>query len=147
MAVLGTVVLVFLVTHMQNFWWRMHFDQAMPTQTVNGAELKDLHTVVMAFFDPATNGMASAAVGLYVLGMLALGFHLWHGFWRMVVDVFSQRTVSRRDRAAAIGRVRPDRDRYRSAESAHLPPAALLRGRPSPECNPRTAHPARERGN
>ncbi len=80
MAVLGTVVLVFLVTHMQNFWWKMHFDQAMPTQTVNGAELKDLHTVVMAFFDPATNGMASAAVGLYVLGMLALGFHLWHGF-------------------------------------------------------------------
>ena len=80
MAVLGTIVLVFIVTHMQNFWWRMHFDQAIPMQTVNGEELKDLHTVVMNFFDPAINSMAAAAAGLYVLGMFALGFHLWHGF-------------------------------------------------------------------
>jgi succinate dehydrogenase / fumarate reductase cytochrome b subunit len=80
MAVLGTLVLVFLVTHMQNFWWKMHFDNAMPTQTVNGAELKDLYTVVLNFFDPAINSMAAAAAGLYVLGMFALGFHLWHGF-------------------------------------------------------------------
>ena len=48
MAVLGTIVLVFIVTHMQNFWWRMHFGD-MPTQLVNGQELKDLHTVVMNF--------------------------------------------------------------------------------------------------
>ena len=57
MAVLGTIVLVFIVTHMQNFWWRMHFGD-MPTQLVNGQELKDLHTVVMNFFDPAVNNMA-----------------------------------------------------------------------------------------
>ena len=80
MALLGTIVLVFIVTHMQNFWWRMHFDAAIPMQTVNGEELKDLHTVVMNFFDPAINSMAAAAAGLYVLGMFALGFHLWHGF-------------------------------------------------------------------
>lgn len=79
MAVLGTIVLVFIVTHMQNFWWRMHFGD-MPTQTVNGQELKDLHTVVLNFFDPAVNGMALAATALYVLGMCGLGFHLWHGF-------------------------------------------------------------------
>lgn len=79
MAVLGTIVLVFIVTHMQNFWWRMHFGD-MPTQTVNGQELKDLHTVVLNFFDPAVNGMALAAMALYVLGMGGLGFHLWHGF-------------------------------------------------------------------
>ncbi|MGB0179302.1 MAG: succinate dehydrogenase, partial [Flavobacteriales bacterium] len=51
MAVLGTIVLVFIVTHMQNFWWRMHFGD-MPSQMVNGQELKDLHTVVLNFFDP-----------------------------------------------------------------------------------------------
>ena len=79
MAVLGTIVLVFIVTHMQNFWWRMHFGD-MPTQLVNGQELKDLHTVVMNFFDPAVNNMALAATALYVLGMAGLGFHLWHGF-------------------------------------------------------------------
>lgn len=79
MAVLGTIVLVFIVTHMQNFWWRMHFGD-MPTQMVNGEELKDLHTVVLNFFDPAVNGMALGATALYVLGMCGLGFHLWHGF-------------------------------------------------------------------
>ena len=79
MAVLGTIVLVFIVTHMQNFWWRMHFGD-MPSQLVNGQELKDLHTVVMNFFDPAVNNMALAATALYVLGMAGLGFHLWHGF-------------------------------------------------------------------
>ena len=79
MAVLGTIVLVFIVTHMQNFWWRMHFGD-MPTQMVNGQELKDLHTVVLNFFDPAVNGLALVATALYVLGMCGLGFHLWHGF-------------------------------------------------------------------
>ena len=39
MAVLGTIVLVFIVTHMQNFWWRMHFGD-MPTQMVNGKSSK-----------------------------------------------------------------------------------------------------------
>src|SRR5574343_313131 len=30
MAVLGTVILVFIVTHMVNFWAKMHFDKNMP---------------------------------------------------------------------------------------------------------------------
>ncbi|MBF6607513.1 MAG: succinate dehydrogenase cytochrome b subunit [Flavobacterium sp.] len=33
MAILGTVILVFIVTHMINFWSRMHFDETMPLQT------------------------------------------------------------------------------------------------------------------
>ncbi len=33
MAVLGTLILVFIVTHMVNFWSRMHFDADMPLQT------------------------------------------------------------------------------------------------------------------
>jgi len=33
MAVLGTVILVFIVTHMVSFWARMHFDEKMPLQT------------------------------------------------------------------------------------------------------------------
>jgi len=40
MAVLGTLILVFIVTHMVNFWAVMHFDKNMPLQTkrveVNG---------------------------------------------------------------------------------------------------------------
>ena len=43
MAVLGTLILVFIVTHMVNFWAKMHFDENMPLQTVmidtgNGAK-------------------------------------------------------------------------------------------------------------
>lgn len=34
MAVLGTLILVFIVTHMVNFWARMHFDEKMPLQTI-----------------------------------------------------------------------------------------------------------------
>jgi succinate dehydrogenase / fumarate reductase cytochrome b subunit len=34
MAVLGTVILVFIVTHMVSFWARMHFDEKMPLQTM-----------------------------------------------------------------------------------------------------------------
>ncbi len=32
MAVLGTLLLVFIVTHMVNFWAKMHFDKGMPLQ-------------------------------------------------------------------------------------------------------------------
>jgi succinate dehydrogenase / fumarate reductase cytochrome b subunit len=34
MAVLGTIILVFIATHMVNFWAKMHFDQNIPLHTV-----------------------------------------------------------------------------------------------------------------
>jgi len=34
MAVLGTLVLIFIATHMINFWAKMHFDEKMPLQTI-----------------------------------------------------------------------------------------------------------------
>jgi succinate dehydrogenase / fumarate reductase cytochrome b subunit len=34
MAVLGTIILVFIVTHMISFWAVMHFDDKMPLQTI-----------------------------------------------------------------------------------------------------------------
>jgi succinate dehydrogenase / fumarate reductase cytochrome b subunit len=74
MGILGTIILVFLVSHMQNFWYVMHFG---PIGESDG--LKDLHTVVMTFFGPE-NGLASLAVFGYVLAQFALGFHLTHGF-------------------------------------------------------------------
>jgi succinate dehydrogenase / fumarate reductase cytochrome b subunit len=35
MAVLGTLVLVFIATHMINFWAKMHFDKKMPLMTIS----------------------------------------------------------------------------------------------------------------
>ncbi|WP_298221449.1 succinate dehydrogenase cytochrome b subunit [Flavobacterium sp.] len=34
MAVMGTVILIFIVTHMVSFWAKMHFDEKMPLQTI-----------------------------------------------------------------------------------------------------------------
>lgn len=124
MAVLGTVILVFIVTHMVSFWGRMHFDNNMPLQTVMvsagatpqefyittdggylpkaqvdqgmvkienrtefydaGAKVKikegykDLYKITVAFFKDAKLGLVYTI--LYVLSMIVLGFHLYHGF-------------------------------------------------------------------
>lgn len=75
MALLGMILLVFIATHMQNFWYVMHFGEI---GTVDG--LKDLHSVVLAFFNPELNSMAMAATAFYVVAMTSMGFHLNHGF-------------------------------------------------------------------
>ncbi len=73
MGILGTIILVFLVVHMKNFWFEMHFGE-IPMVTYEGKEYKDLCQVVMlAFQNPIY-------VGFYVASMVAVGFHLVHGF-------------------------------------------------------------------
>jgi len=124
MAVLGTVILVFIVTHMVTFWAVMHFDKNMPLQTMtinaggmtqdvyvttaggyiptaqvapgqmeikNRTEFynsqynlkvaegyKDLHKITVAFFKQPQYGLLYTI--LYVISMVVLGFHLYHGF-------------------------------------------------------------------
>ena len=39
MAVLGTLILVFLATHMVNFWAKMHFDKKMPLQMISAENM------------------------------------------------------------------------------------------------------------
>ena len=79
MALLGTILLVFIVTHMQNFWYVMHFGEINEV-LIEGEKIKDLYSVVIDFFNPAKNSMASLMVGLYVFAMIAMGYHLQHGF-------------------------------------------------------------------
>ncbi len=73
MGILGTIILVFLVIHMKDFWGEMHFGN-MPTKTYDGKEVKDLYTVVGAAFTQ------NWYVVLYCISMVAIAFHLWHGF-------------------------------------------------------------------
>lgn len=69
MGSLGVVTLSFIVWHMQTFWYRYHWGPIGADANGN----KDLYTVVVtAFREPWI-------VGVYVLCMLALGFHLQHG--------------------------------------------------------------------
>ena len=49
MAILGTLILVFIVTHMVNFWAKMHFDANMPLvqkETVGQTGEKQIQLVV-----------------------------------------------------------------------------------------------------
>lgn len=74
MAFLGTVILIFIITHMSNFWYKMHFGDI--SYDVNGN--KDLYEVVVSFFKDPDLGIMYVAV--YVISMIALGYHLVHGF-------------------------------------------------------------------
>lgn len=73
MGILGTIILVFIVVHMSNFWYEMHWGEI----GTDAAGNKDLHTVVMAAFTDPSIGIFYT-IG-YVLAMLAVGFHLFHG--------------------------------------------------------------------
>jgi len=111
MGILGLVLLIFLVTHMANFWFEYKFGatpwveyqvdinsghvlSAAPYNIVEGVStvphdfvtadasgtpvkvvvIKDLYTVVKAAFGQAW------LVALYLIGMVALSYHLIHGF-------------------------------------------------------------------
>lgn len=70
MGVLGTIILVFIVLHMGNFWYKMHWVEIGTDANGN----KDLHSVVMFAFQELWY------VAIYVLSMLAIAYHLLHGF-------------------------------------------------------------------
>lgn len=73
MGILGTLILIFLVIHMKDFWAQMHWG-GIPKVSYDGKEVKDLYTLVGVWFQKGWY------VGLYVVSMAVLAFHLWHGF-------------------------------------------------------------------
>ncbi|MFD2967123.1 succinate dehydrogenase cytochrome b subunit [Sphingobacterium bambusae] len=103
MGILGTVLLVFIATHMQNFWWKYHNDQVpyieYQTDLATGKTIaKTLEASEFTdYVKTENNGIETVKardlykqvdfafenpflVGLYVLAMAALSFHLIHGF-------------------------------------------------------------------
>ncbi|RZS98416.1 succinate dehydrogenase cytochrome b subunit [Cecembia calidifontis] len=73
MGVLGTIILIFLVVHLQGFWYKMHWGD-LPMVEYNGEQYKDLYSIVTFAFQQEW------LVALYVISMIFLGFHLSHGF-------------------------------------------------------------------
>ena len=74
MALLGTLVLLFLVLHLANFWLPNRYSQGL---SLSGeidlyAKMKDIFT--------DTSGLGIATLVIYLLGCAALGYHLAHGF-------------------------------------------------------------------
>jgi succinate dehydrogenase / fumarate reductase cytochrome b subunit len=71
MGLLGTVLLVFLVIHLRDFWYQLQFGHV----PLDKDGQKDLYTLVVSVYQ---NGWY---VLIYVLCMVALGYHLLHGFF------------------------------------------------------------------
>ena len=69
MGILGTIILLFLVLHFQNFWYVYKFGSIGIDQWGN----KDLYTVVVTAFKQIW------LVIVYVIAMIALSYHLIHG--------------------------------------------------------------------
>ena len=69
MGILGTIVLLFLVLHFQNFWYVYKFGSIGLDPWGN----KDLYTVVVTAFQQGW------LVIIYVIAMIALAYHLAHG--------------------------------------------------------------------
>jgi succinate dehydrogenase / fumarate reductase cytochrome b subunit len=69
MAFLGIILLAFIIIHMRSFWFEYKFG-VVPE--VDG--LKDLYTITVTAFEQWWYTL------LYVVSMLAMGFHLSHGF-------------------------------------------------------------------
>ncbi|MBY0245134.1 MAG: succinate dehydrogenase cytochrome b subunit [Sphingobacteriaceae bacterium] len=71
MGLLGTLLLIFLIVHLGNFWVVSRFT-GIPTHDANGHE--DLYAVMKKTFENVW------LVALYALSMISLGYHLLHGF-------------------------------------------------------------------
>ena len=70
---LGIIILVFLLIHMYQFWLQMKLGN-VPLVEYDGVQVKNLYAPVTAAF---TN---IGFVIFYVLSMVVIAFHLWHGF-------------------------------------------------------------------
>ena len=71
MGILGSLLLLFLVVHLANFWVKSRFT-GLPGEDANGNE--NLYAVMLIVFkDPIV-------ILVYLLGVFSLAFHLLHGF-------------------------------------------------------------------
>lgn len=73
MGLLGAVLLFFLIVHMRSFWYEMHFGD-MPKTLIDGQEMNDLYLITTQAFEQLWY------VIFYVVCMVAVAFHLSHGF-------------------------------------------------------------------
>ncbi len=74
MGLTGTIILVFLIIHLQSFWYGYKFGDVAMTVDSSGDPIKDMFIMVKAAFSQPWYS------AIYVIGMLLLGTHLNHGF-------------------------------------------------------------------
>jgi succinate dehydrogenase / fumarate reductase, cytochrome b subunit len=70
---LGTIIFAFLLLHLYQFWLQMKLG-TLPLVVYDGVVIKDLYTpVAIAYANPVY-------VIIYVVAMIVIGIHLYHGF-------------------------------------------------------------------
>ncbi len=79
MGLLGTLLLLFLIMHINHFWISSRFGglaniRPLPEVVYDNKPYHNLYTVMLDVF------RNPLVVGLYVLGCISLAYHLMHGF-------------------------------------------------------------------
>ncbi|MBR4388056.1 MAG: succinate dehydrogenase/fumarate reductase cytochrome b subunit [Prevotella sp.] len=74
MLVLGLIIVLGLLLHLWNFWYNMMFAELFPCLHNDPAPADGFGKIVTTFGNPVY-------VVLYVIWLVALWFHLTHGFW------------------------------------------------------------------
>jgi len=74
MLVLGIIILLGLILHLYNFWYNMMFAELFPSIHFDPAPADGFGKIVNTFGNPLF-------VVLYVIWLVAIWFHLTHGFW------------------------------------------------------------------
>ena len=74
MGLTGSVILAFLVLHLQSFWYGYKFGSPAYATDSAGLPIKDMYTMVVEAFGEFWYS------GLYVVAVSLLGIHLNHGF-------------------------------------------------------------------
>lgn len=74
MAILGTLIFMFLILHISKFWWSSRVTHDLAPANYNGVKMHDLYLRMYEVFQ------SPVIVIIYVLSVLFLAFHLWHGF-------------------------------------------------------------------
>jgi len=74
MLVLGIIILVGLLIHLYDFWYNMMFAELFPSIHSDPAPADGYGKIIATFSNPVK-------VVLYVIWIVAIWFHLSHGFW------------------------------------------------------------------
>jgi succinate dehydrogenase / fumarate reductase cytochrome b subunit len=74
MAVLGTLIFIYLVVHVSQFWVPSRITNNLEEVTYNG---KQVHNLFLRMFEVFQEPWV---VILYLVGVFSLAFHLFHGF-------------------------------------------------------------------
>lgn len=77
MGLLGTLIFLFLIVHISNFWIPSRITQDLPPKYYLGPNGPKVHDLFSRMVEVFQNGWI---VALYLLGCISLAWHLIHGF-------------------------------------------------------------------